>query len=34
MKHKQLTDLEIAYTAFVETLQSLSAENFLKPLGD
>lgn len=31
---KQLTDLEIAYTAFMETMQSLSAENFLKSLGD
>ena len=33
-RDKQLTDLKIAYTAFVDTLQSLSAENFLKPLGD
>ena len=33
-RDKQLTDLETAYTAFVETLQGLSAEKFLTPLGD
>ncbi len=33
-RDKQLANLEIAYTAFMETMQNLSAENFLKPLGD
>jgi len=33
-RDKQLADLETAYTAFMETLHSLSAEGFLKPLGD
>ena len=33
-KDKQLEDLETAYTAFMETVRSLSAENFLKSLGD
>lgn len=33
-RDKQLADLETAYTAFMETLQSLSNEDFLKPLGD
>lgn len=33
-RDKQLTDLETAYAAFMETMQSLSAENFFKSLGD
>ena len=33
-RDKQFTDLETAYTAFMETIQGLSAENFLKLLGD
>ena len=33
-KDKQLTDLETAYAAFMETMRSLSADNFLKSLGD
>ena len=33
-RNKQLADLETAYTAFMETMQNLSAEDFLKPLGD
>ena len=33
-RDKQLTNLDIAYAAFMETLQTLSAEDFLKPLGD
>lgn len=33
-RDKQLTDLETAYIAFIETTQSLSAENFLNPIGD
>jgi len=33
-RDKQLTDLETAYTAFMETMKSLSAEDFLKSLGD
>ncbi len=33
-RDKQLANLEIAYAAFMETIQNLSAEDFLKPLGD
>jgi hypothetical protein len=33
-RDKQLTDLETAYVACMETIQSLSAENFLKSLGN
>jgi hypothetical protein len=33
-RDKQLTDLETACAAFMETMQGLSAENFLKSLGD
>ena len=33
-RDKQLTDLETAYAACMETMQSLSTENFLKSLGD
>ena len=33
-RSKQLEDLEIAYTAWMETIQSLSAENFFASLGD
>ena len=33
-KDKQLTDLETAYTACMKTMQGLSAESFLKFLGD
>jgi hypothetical protein len=33
-RDKQLTDLETAYAAFMETMQVLSAENFLSSLGD
>jgi len=33
-RDKQLTDLGTAYTAFIETMQNLSAENFITPLGD
>jgi len=33
-RDKQLADLETAYKDFMQTLQSLSAENFLKSLGD
>ena len=33
-KDKQLTDLETAYTAFMEIMQGLSVENLLFPLGD
>ncbi len=33
-RDKQLTDLEIAYTAFIETMRSLSANDLLKSLGD
>lgn len=31
---EQLTDLNLAYDSFVQTLKELSSENFLKPLGD
>lgn len=31
---KQLMDLATAYAAFIETMRSLSAENFLASLGD
>ena len=33
-RNKQLEDLDAAYAAFMQTVQGLSAENFLKPLGD
>ena len=33
-RDKQLTNLDIAYVAFMEILQTLSSEDFLKPLGD
>jgi hypothetical protein len=33
-KDKQLTDLETTYTAFVQTMQGLSAEGLLTSLGD
>jgi len=33
-RDNQLEDLDTACAAFMETMQSLSAENFLKPLGD
>lgn len=33
-RDKQLADLETAYAAFMETMQNLSAEGFLKSLGD
>src|SRR3990172_3334168 len=33
-RDKQLTDLDAAYSAFIETLKGLASENFLKPLGD
>ena len=33
-RDKQLTDLETAYAACMETMQSLPTENFLKSLGD
>ena len=33
-RDKQLADLETAYKDCIQTLQSLSAENFLKSLGD
>ncbi len=33
-RDKQLTDLETACAAFMETMRSLSAENFLRSLGD
>lgn len=33
-KEKQLTDLNTAYTAFMDTLKNLPPENFLTPLGD
>jgi hypothetical protein len=33
-REKQLSDLEIAYSAFIETVKDLSPELFLKPLGD
>ncbi|MDO9301732.1 MAG: ClbS/DfsB family four-helix bundle protein [Anaerolineales bacterium] len=33
-RDKQLTDLETAYAAFLETMQGLSAENLLASLGD
>jgi hypothetical protein len=33
-KDKQLTDLETAYAVCMETMQSLSTENFLASLGD
>ena len=33
-RDKQLANLEIAYAAFMETMQNLSAEDFFKPLGD
>lgn len=33
-RDKQLADLEMAYRAFLETIQGLSAENFLASLGD
>ena len=33
-RDKQLSDLETAYAAFIETMQGLSTESFLKPLGD
>ena len=33
-REKQLEDLDIAYSAFTQTVQDLSAENFLKSLGD
>ena len=33
-RDKQLSDLEIAYTDFMKTLQNLSADKFLASLGD
>jgi hypothetical protein len=33
-RDKQLEDLDTACTAFMETMKSLSTENFLKSLGD
>jgi hypothetical protein len=33
-KDKQLTNLETAYADFIETMRRLSAEDFLKSLGD
>ena len=33
-RDKQLADLETAYAEFIETIKSLSAEDFLKSLGD
>ena len=33
-RDKQIEDLETAYAACMETMRSLSAENFLKSLGD
>jgi hypothetical protein len=33
-RDKQLTDLETAYAACMETMEGLSTENFLAPLGD
>lgn len=33
-KDKQLTDLETAYKAFMETMRGLSAEALFAPLGD
>jgi hypothetical protein len=33
-RDKQLTDLETAYTDCMKTMQGLSAENFLAPIGD
>ena len=33
-KDKQLADLETAYTAYMETMRELSAQNLLTPLGD
>ncbi|CAG0981428.1 hypothetical protein ANAEL_01768 [Anaerolineales bacterium] len=33
-KDKQLADLEVAYSAFMETMQGLSAETLLTSLGD
>lgn len=33
-RDKQLTDLETNYTIFMQTMQGLSAENFLASLGD
>ena len=33
-RDNQLADLEIAYAAFMETMQGLSSENFLKSIGD
>lgn len=33
-RDKQLANLEAAYTAFMETMQNLTTENFLKSLGD
>ena len=33
-RDKQFTDLEIAYADFIETIQGLSVENFIKSIGD
>jgi hypothetical protein len=33
-RDKQLSDLDAAYAAFMETVRNLSPENFLKPIGD
>lgn len=33
-RDKQLADLETNYTAYIQTMQGLSAENFLASLGD
>jgi len=33
-RDKQLTDLETAYAAFMETMQGLSTENFFRSIGD
>lgn len=33
-RDKQLTDLETAYADFIETMRSLSVDNFLASLGD
>lgn len=33
-RDKQLTDLELAYSAFIETISALLPENFLSALGD
>ena len=33
-RNEQLTDLDLAYKAFLHTVKELSSENFIKPLGD